>query len=186
MTGRGTQGPLRPARLCSHTPRAEEQACDALHHACATQNCGGANGEAGNSPVTTFLGVSPPVRSGATNPWGSSDAWKQTALSASRTNLAALQELCPESTTLLSSQLLLMQGLGSPMRMSYTPEGASWCEAGMQRMASTAGGAAAAAAAAAAGGALPVGSCRSQESARHLPPNPNLHPHGAGSHQCSM
>ncbi|GBF98800.1 hypothetical protein Rsub_11382 [Raphidocelis subcapitata] len=45
------------------------------------------------TPTTTFLGVSPPVRSGAANPWAHDAAWARSAYSASSTNLEALREL---------------------------------------------------------------------------------------------
>lgn len=50
-----------------------------------------------DAPSATYLGVSPPVRSGcwggATNPWSHDRSWKLSAYSASSTNLQALREL---------------------------------------------------------------------------------------------
>lgn len=45
------------------------------------------------TPTTTYLGVSPPVRSGAANPWAHDRSWARSAYSASHTNLQALREL---------------------------------------------------------------------------------------------
>ncbi|KAI8471745.1 MAG: hypothetical protein J3K34DRAFT_520274 [Monoraphidium minutum] len=45
------------------------------------------------TPTLTYLGVSPPVRSGAANPWAHDAAWARAAYSASHTNLQALREL---------------------------------------------------------------------------------------------
>jgi hypothetical protein len=41
----------------------------------------------------TYLGVSPPVRSGAANPWAHDRSWTRSAYNASHTNLQALREL---------------------------------------------------------------------------------------------
>ncbi|GBF97549.1 hypothetical protein Rsub_10150 [Raphidocelis subcapitata] len=45
------------------------------------------------TPTVTYLGMSPPVRSGAANPWAHDRSWARTAYSASHTNLQALREL---------------------------------------------------------------------------------------------
>lgn len=54
---------------------------------------------------TSFLGVSPPVRSGcfggAANPWSHDRSWKMSAYSASSTNLQALRELDSEGESFL-------------------------------------------------------------------------------------
>lgn len=45
------------------------------------------------TPTVTYLGVSPPVRSGAANPWARDRSWTRSAYSASHSNLQALREL---------------------------------------------------------------------------------------------
>lgn len=62
----------------------------------------------GETPTTTYLGVSPPVRSGcyggAANPWSHDRSWKTSAYSASHTNLEALRELDLEGESFLKCE----------------------------------------------------------------------------------
>ncbi|KAF8069568.1 hypothetical protein HT031_001685 [Scenedesmus sp. PABB004] len=64
---------------------------------------------ASDGPATcSYLGVSPPVRSGcyggAANPWSHDRSWKSRAYSASSTNLAALRELDSEGESFLRAK----------------------------------------------------------------------------------
>lgn len=61
-----------------------------------------------DGPSASYLGVSPPVRSGcwggATNPWSHDRSWKLSAYSASSTNLQALRELDSEGESFLKAK----------------------------------------------------------------------------------
>lgn len=48
---------------------------------------------AAQTPTVTYLGVSPPVRCGAANPWAHDQSWAHSAYNASHSNLEALREL---------------------------------------------------------------------------------------------
>lgn len=52
-------------------------------------------------PAASYYGCSPPVRSGAANPWSHDRSWKACAYSASSTNLQALRELDSEGESFL-------------------------------------------------------------------------------------
>jgi hypothetical protein len=62
----------------------------------------------GDAPTASYLGVSPPVRSGcwggATNPWSHDRSWRLSAYSASSTNLQALRELDSEGESFLKAK----------------------------------------------------------------------------------
>jgi hypothetical protein len=55
------------------------------------------------TPTVTYLGLSPPVRSGATNPFTHDRSWTRSAYSASHTNLEALRELDSTGESFLRS-----------------------------------------------------------------------------------
>eukprot|EP00775_Hariotina_reticulata_P006428 gene6428-6659_t len=61
-----------------------------------------------DGPIASYLGVSPPVRSGccggAANPWSHDRSWKMSAYSASSTNLQALRELDNEGESFLKAK----------------------------------------------------------------------------------
>jgi hypothetical protein len=86
----------------------------------------------GETPTTTYLGVSPPVRSGcyggAANPWSHDRSWKMSAWSASHTNLEALRELDSEGESFLCSKSCpavdLVLGAPAPLAADATPAGA--------------------------------------------------------------
>lgn len=63
------------------------------------------------TPTVTYLGVSPPVRSGAANPWAHDSSWTRSVYSASHSNLQALREL--DST----GESFLLAGCHAPGRL---------------------------------------------------------------------
>lgn len=79
--------------------------------------------KSGETPTTTYLGVSPPVRSGcyggAANPWSHDRSWKSSAYSASHSNLEALRELDQEGESFLKCEPCTADlVLGSPRLVS--------------------------------------------------------------------
>lgn len=68
------------------------------------------------TPTTTYLGVSPPVRSGAANPLSHDRSWTKSAYSASHSNLQALRELDSAGEPFLRARSLEGSSLllGSP------------------------------------------------------------------------
>lgn len=87
------------------------------------------------TPTTTFLGVSPPVRSGcyggAANPLSHDWSWKRTAYSASHTNLQALRELDSSGESFLKGKMSGCDAqlvLGSP-ELAPLAEAAEWSDA---------------------------------------------------------
>jgi len=76
------------------------------------------------TPVTTFFGVSPPLRSGmggATNPISHDNTWTRNAYSASRNNLQVLRELECSGSSFLQGDLLEGSPAEFPSRANAIP-----------------------------------------------------------------